>query len=880
MKIQTPRFTAAIDENSISLTNQLSAYTLDIKDSGYEIICDDGDVSNLKHESIYTQRDNSFSYAVKVTNTGGIPVTIKKVILLKGSVHAESVSHSDDKMNNYPILIDDNIFCGIDWPVARNHYSNGKIECTQFCNVTLQPGELFTTKTMSFGVAKKNFVSQAFLRHLEEIRGRTTQRKSMYFTWLAHAWEGLSPQSFQDLIDYLIMLHNEYAIHFDVILLDAGIIETLHTYFDHYGDKGKATIDSISQAAEKLKAIGSDMGIWLGPDGFGDSECFAEKRIETVKKMVTDWNVSMIKLDAAVSNPITGNIENDEKYMNHLYRQMEALRKICPHLVVINHRVSASPYILSVLDSTLWEGMETYPDVYLMNLDKPRTASRMATYSRGIPTYLDCYSHLLEDHGVCFNGVLEGWEEDFLIQAFGRSLVVSPEIYGTLFCLGDEAYKTFAYLMALAERFKALRENTIAFEDMYVHCDGNQMLLCVFNDTFSDAEKQIDIDKYLTCGTYKADILYPIDMMSCSFENKLNIILSPFQTVLILVTKGKDKAQVEEIDLRNVRFSFVNGFNESLPTSQDRFICEKIPFALSSNPVEFQVLSEAEDSKHPEVNQCRKNFIRKIKKSFGVDQCAWDGSAATAWGDKMHYDKLNAVWRLNLGKAEQVKRIEITLSGLRPGPVIDMENGRELSERITVQVSSDCMHWHSIEAKHYKRRIMDMEFPEKIIADFDREYPIQYLKFHFNGVLIGNIAIENAFGEELDSSLWKGNNLLPNVSPLKVFYKKIDLTGDTDHIAVNLSLPDCSIPLSQMIALAWVEDSRGGYIHAQKASPLYPFNGWENNTDYNGNAWSYTIDGLKGMQGAFILKCAVFEPQYNPQGQIVERYHIDGGVFL
>ena len=124
--------------------------------------------------------------------------------------------------------------------------------------------------------------------------------------------------------------------------------------------------------------------------------------------MVREWKLHLFKIDACVSVPLTDDPYHNEKYMQRFERLMQECREINPRLIVINHRITNSPYILGILDSTLWQGAESYPDVFLYNEHKARLFTRYASFERKCPAYFGEYSALLEDHGISMIGISHG----------------------------------------------------------------------------------------------------------------------------------------------------------------------------------------------------------------------------------------------------------------------------------------------------------------------------------------------------------------------------------------------------------------------------------------------------------------------------------------
>ena len=88
------------------------------------------------------------------------------------------------------------------------------------------------------------------------------------------------------------------------------------------------------------------------------------------------------------------------------------------------------------------------------------------------------------------NGISHGWQSEFVVQAFGRALMLSPEVYGCLFMLPDEDFKDLGYLSRLAEEKKELLSHTEYLEEFhcYLHKGEQQALLCMVNDDWNVSE--------------------------------------------------------------------------------------------------------------------------------------------------------------------------------------------------------------------------------------------------------------------------------------------------------------------------------------------------------------------------------------------------------
>ncbi len=853
------------------------------------------------------------SMELEIANAGENAAFIKDVIFFEAYTSAEAEGQESKidlslgeahfmqaetygRVDAWPIFLDGHLFCGIDWPVAENAVLGKRLLCRQFTGRKLEPGERMRARTLTIGAGKEGGAARAFLDHLEAMRGRKTRRASMYFTWLTHAWEGLEEKDFDAHIKTFEKLKEAYGLSFDIVLADAGVVETLHgMYHSKYRLRyDRLTPGGVKQFADRLKDIGTDFGVWLGPDGFGEREEDFEKRLETVTGMVRDWNVALIKFDCAVSSPLGPDRYRNERYMNKLERLMAECRKIRPDFMVINHRITSSPYILGILDSTLWEGMETYPDVYLVNTDKPRLFTRFASYSRGEPVYCGVYSYLLEDHGVCFNGEWQGWAEELVVQTFGRALMLSPEAYGTLFLLPDSEYPRLARLMQLVKDNRDLFVHTHYHRETvdFIHSDGERALICMINDSWEKAVRLVNPSRIdgleKKADAYRVIMHFPeagpreedSRQATVPWEGSLEVKLHPFAAAVVEVSpeggavRGalKDTGAISTLPeaIMEKASCPIGKLSGSAPEEEDVKTAERIKFMVSNDPTEAQVIKKLPPSVHPEINQSRRLFLEKIKKCHVFAECAWDDNPATAWGDYFHWDKLSNIWRVDLGDLYRVARVEVTLADLGPGPVVGEETGRKLGESVLFEVSPDCGKWYPADAQVFHDRIINRKITGALIADFgELPEPVRYIRMHVRGILVGDIRVkELKEGRlvEVPREKWHGNNLLTARTPLKLFKKSINI-GETwkgRYLAVTACLPkEAQVPLMQEVAVAWLEDRAGHVRPMLEASPVFPFNGWENNTYRQGYAWTFRTPVPENMTGRELtLKLAWYGPCY------------------
>lgn len=921
VEFQTGGFAISIGENNsriVSSTDML--YRGITYQDERKIVCE-WHVSdyNLNIEYSYTMDDFVISSKVFVSNLGTQDVFIRDLIMFQASVEphtnlvGETYKFQEKEQNTVdlsytgqidaqPVFIDSHIFLGIDWPVAQNVIYSGKILCRQLCSKAIKHGMVYETRTFSLGAGGKNSVSDAFLSHIDRIRGRKTRRASFYFDWLTHASEGLTEENMKKVLNYLQMLRKEYGIQFDIFAVDDGIVETRWGItFDRYRLQHESLFPKgIKSLTETAKNMGMGFGVWIGPDGFGDTEVSFFSRVDTVVKMVKDWNINLIKLDACVAPLLCADPYSNEAKMEKLEILVKKCREVNPALIVINHRISLSPYILTILDTTLWEGAEGYPELMLYNSTKPRLFTRYASYGRGKPVYYGTYSQLLEDHGVCFNGFHEGWAEEMVVQAFGRALMLSPEFYGALFLLPDSEYLELGRLMKLAAEKRSILSQTQYINETgdFLHSNGNQSIICMINDTWEVKERNVAVGPSI--GIYSEDeefiVLKHYPLHGAQAENawrvkrneNITIMLGAFSTCLLEVLPAdpcdyQDSTVLshaivthkpERMDKAVVE---LGPFTHTACSSGDVERSEKVRFAISNDPIEIQQIKRLGQSKYEEVNECRRFFYDKVRNECcGIAENAWDNDQATAWGDAPYDRKTANIWRLDLGDYHQVEKIEIKLSHRWNGPVFEHENGRKLLEPVIFEASEDAVHWFQSTACIYYIRtaFIDGELPDKLIAEFDDlTKPVRYIRFHFHGVLVQDIKVlerKNGMLEEVGRSSWYGNNLFTARHPQAIFYKKwkVDEVWEGRYLAVIVRLQDnITIPARRENAVAWVESEDGDIMNIADASPAFPFHPWESQgDDFYTNSFTFRFALKEEMaRKNLIVKLAWYGPEECPQ---------------
>jgi len=276
-----------------------------------------------------------------------------------------------------------------------------------------------------------------------------TPSRAHYFSWINNAWEGSTEAQTLINLDFFQWLHDEYGMQLDCYAFDAGNLDTQGAYGSVDSKEFKQKFPGgFAPIAAKAKLLGCRLGMWAGPDGFGDTPEQEQRRLDMMVGLCRDDQFALLKLDACASNL------RPEK-QDAFIRMMKACRQYQPDLIVLNHRIDlgkATPYATTFL----FEGAETYIDAHMSNEASP---SKTATHNRAgalARKLVPELKRLTEDHGVCLSSCLDYWDDDLILQAFNRGLILAPEIYGNPWLLRDDEFPRLARIYNLHRHFRDL----------------------------------------------------------------------------------------------------------------------------------------------------------------------------------------------------------------------------------------------------------------------------------------------------------------------------------------------------------------------------------------------------------------------------------------
>jgi len=386
----------------------------------------------------------------------------------------------------------------------------------------------------------------------------TTPSVSHYFSWINNTNEGSTEAQTLANLDFFKWLHDEYGMKLDIYAFDAGVIDAPRYYGSIYSDRFKEHFPrGLDPIYQKAKSFGCRLGVWLGPDGFGDTPEEEKARTDMLVKLCRDYDFYLFKVDAVCGQLRT---KKQAAFVNML----KECRKHSPDLIVINHRLNLGdglPYVTT----KLWGG-EAYIDVWRSN-SKAATHNRACTVELGIPVNEETgkLEHLVEDHGVCLSSCLDYWEDDLFLQAFSRNLILAPELYGSPWFLRDDEFPKLARIYNLCRRYGDIIINGMLLpEETYgpnavSRGDGDTRIVVLRNPTWNPATYRVQLDKTIGLGgkgPFEARRMHPCEEVLGRFDKgqSVEVTVPPFRGfVMIVSNKPSQELRVKGCEYEVVR---------------------------------------------------------------------------------------------------------------------------------------------------------------------------------------------------------------------------------------------------------------------------------------------------------------------------------------
>ena len=376
---------------------------------------------------------------------------------------------------------------------------------------------------------------------------RYTPSIPQYFSWINNTNEGSTEKQTLINLDFFAWLRKTYGMEIRIYAWDAGNFDgALMGYGDPDGEKFRTQYPrGYAPIAERAAELGIRMGLWGSPDGFGDTPEQEKKRYDFMVDLCRRYHFALFKVDG-----VCGTLRPEKA---PLYAAMlRECRKYSPDLIVLNHRLNlyeAEKYVTTFL----WQGAETYVDVHSGN-SRTCMHHRGFIFDRGLPEGLE---RLAEDHGVCISSSAAYFEDDLICQAFGRCMILSPEIYGNPWLMRDDEYPKLARVFNLHKRYAGILVNGMILPETYgpsavSRGSAAHRFLTTGNNTWRKKEITLRLDDEIGLSAESGELLliqrHPVEKLIGRFAygERVPVTLMPHRAHLFEIAPPEEADPVLE----------------------------------------------------------------------------------------------------------------------------------------------------------------------------------------------------------------------------------------------------------------------------------------------------------------------------------------------
>ena len=362
-----------------------------------------------------------------------------------------------------------------------------------------------------------------------------------YFSWISNTNEGATEAHTLVNLDFFRYIKDTYGMQIKIYAWDAGNFDgASEGYGDLNSEKFRAQYpEGYRNVVEKAAENGIRLGLWGSPDGYGDTEEEQRERVEFFVHLCRDYNFALFKLDG-----VCGQLRPEKAGV--FADMLQECRKYSPDLIVLNHRLNlyeAEPYVTTFL----WNGSETYTDVLSCN-QNTAMHNRAYMFGRG---HVPGLSRLAEDHGVCISSSVEYFEDELIYQAFNRSLILAPEIYGNPWLLRDDELPKLARVYNLHRRnAPILVDGMVLPEERYGNCAAvrgseTKRFLSTGNNSWEPRTITVPLTEEIglkATGEIYVNLHHPYEQHLGCFKpgDTVEVELPPFRAVLLEVAAAEE----------------------------------------------------------------------------------------------------------------------------------------------------------------------------------------------------------------------------------------------------------------------------------------------------------------------------------------------------
>lgn len=519
-----------------------------------------------------------------------------------------------------------------------------------------------------------------------------------YFSWINNTNEGATEEQTLINLEFFEYLRKTYGMQIRLYAWDAGNYDGSR---EHYGaleteKLRKQYPNGYAPVVAKAAEYGIRLGLWGSPDGFGDDEETEKNRYEFFVHLCRDYHFGLFKLDG-----VCGQLRPEKAAL--FAKMLRECREYSPDLIVLNHRLNlyeAEKHVTTFL----FNGAETYVDI--LNLNRCTAMHHRAfMFSRG---HVPGLNRLAEDHGVCISSEIDYFEDELIYQAFGRCLILAPEIYGNPWFMRDDELSKLARIYNLHRRNAAILTNASLLPSEY-GCDavtrgnGQKRFICTGNDQWESRVITLELNKLGLdpAEAYTVNLHHPYEKHLGVFgaADRIEIELLPFRAALIEVSVP-EKAEImlpdaeyeiirEAADGTPVEVRLFSGTAENCKSVSARkeqaprflaeaaecafdpvdgeFLYESAMFAIPNDSLERRAVNRSGETAIPEVKAARDAFFGQERYALrGCDSAnMFDGDSDSFFdctsreyrGEKLRIE--GGCLRVDFGAVSEADAVEI-----------------------------------------------------------------------------------------------------------------------------------------------------------------------------------------------------------------------------
>ena len=521
-----------------------------------------------------------------------------------------------------------------------------------------------------------------------------------YFSWINNTNEGATEKQTLINLDFFDYMKRTYGMQLKIYAWDAGNFDGASK---HYGAEETEKLkkqfpNGYKPVVERAAKSGIRLGLWGSPDGYGNDEKTEKARYDFFVHLCRDYHFAEFKLDG-----VCGGLRPEKAAL--FAKMLRECREYSPDLVVLNHRLNlyeAEKHITTFL----FNGDETYVDILNRN-SKTAMHHRAFMFDRG---HVEGLNRLSEDHGVCISSEIDYFEDELIYQAFGRCLILAPEIYGNPWLMRDDELPKLARIYNLHRRNAAILVNGKLLPESYgchaiTRGGDNKRFVNTGNNTWEKKTVTFKISELGLCGIDKVavNIHHPYEKHLGIFNitDEVKIELMPFRAYLIefaapecaepMLTECEYEIINEDENGKPVKVKFFGGktpeceyitakkenaprllgelgkIDGALSENDEQFIFETAMFAVNNDSLERRSAVRAGETAIPEVKAAREAFFGQERYALrGCDNAnMFDGNPETFYdctskeyrGEKLRIN--GGCLRVDFGGEYDIDAVEI-----------------------------------------------------------------------------------------------------------------------------------------------------------------------------------------------------------------------------